>query len=269
MEGLSVVTITYNEEKNIKNFIESHNKLANEIIVIDSGSTDNTVKIAKEMGAIVIYNKWDGYAKQWNFGIKRCTYDWIVIGDADHVITKQLANEINIIITNKKNEYDAYYMPRKNIMFGKWVKHGGFYPDIPYARMFKNGKGLFDEEQTIHEKLKVDSNKIGKLNGDILHYTYFDFNSYIEKLNKYTELEALSKIQNKSTVKSSSNRIIDKNKIKSKIPFRTFLMFVYRYIFKLGILDGKVGFIMAFSSAFYEFAINVKVWQKNATKTDI
>lgn len=258
-KGISAVTITYNEEANIEKFIVSHKKVADEIIVIDSGSYDDTIKLAKNLGAIVINNPWPGYAKQWNFGIKKCNYEWIIIGDADHYLTDDVAKEINYRICNEDN--DAYYIPRKNIFFGKWLKHGGFYPDTPYARMFRNGYGCFDEKQMVHEKLKVQSDRIGRMKSPIVHNTYTNFENYISKMNKYTTLEAEIRNEKESKVINNSNKFIDKSQIKRKLPFRPIIMFLYRYILRLGFLDGKLGFIMAILSGYYEFVSNIKAWE--------
>ena len=267
-EGISVVTITCNEEKNIADFILTHKRIADEIIVVDGGSTDQTIQIAKELGARVIENPWPGYAKQWNVGMRKADYGWIMIGDADHRISEALAEEINAVIRSKEDcEQEAYLVPRKNFMFGKWVKHGGFYPDMPYPRLFKNGSAYFDETQLVHEKVIIQSKRIGKLKNPIEHYTFLDFESYINKLNRYTTLEANINPNQKYTlfhfIKTAIKQksAIDKAAIRRSFPLRPIGIFIYRYIIRLGFLDGSLGLHMAVLSAFYEYVTNLKRWQ--------
>ncbi|MGF7396667.1 glycosyltransferase family 2 protein [Thermoanaerobacterium thermosaccharolyticum] len=266
-EGISVVTITMNEEKNIISFINSHKLVADEIIVVDGGSNDNTVKIAKELGARVKENKWPGYAKQWNVGIKNARYKWILIGDADHIISEKLANEIKFMIYNFSEKYDAFFIPRRNIMFGKWVKYGGFYPDIPYPRLFKNGLGYFDEGNLVHEKLIINSDKVGRVKNDIIHNTFMNVETYIDKMNKYTTLEAKMLLEKNNTynIRNFFNKKLykDKSFIRRSLPLRPIVVFIYRYFLKLGFLDGKIGLYMATLSAIYEYITTMKLWQYN------
>jgi hypothetical protein len=148
-------------------------------------------------------------------------------------------------------------------MFNKWVRHGGFYPDTPYARLFKKKLGLYDENQLVHEKLIVNSNNIGKLKNAILHYTYLDYEKYIEKMNKYTSLEATIALNDNFKVKDIfNNKKINKAVIRRCLPFKPSVVFAYRYFLKLGFLDGRLGYDIAKLSSFYEYITVLKTNKK-------
>lgn len=183
MSKLSVAIITYNEESIIRQTLESV-KWADEIIVVDSGSTDRTVSICKEYTDKVFHQDWLGYAKQKNLAIDMSTGDWILSLDADEPIEPALAEEIRSIIS-KSDAFDGYKIPRKTIFLGKWVRHGGWYPDLN-LRLFRKGKGRF-VERAVHESLHVDG-VIGRTRHAIIHYAYPSIESYLTKLNKYSTL---------------------------------------------------------------------------------
>ncbi len=232
MNKISTIIITLNEEKNIKDCIKSV-LWTDEIIVIDSFSTDKTVSICKKFPKVKVYTKkWMGYARTKNWGIKKAKYEWILSIDADERITPELKKEIKQILKNP--EYDGYLIPRKNFYFGKWIKWGGNYPDYQ-LRLFRKGKGEF-RKVLLHEGVRLFKGAPGKLKNPMLHFTYNSVNDYFERFKKYTELE---------------KEILKQKNVKINI-FTIFYYFIFyplkkfisRYIFKLGFLDGIDGLIV-------------------------
>src|SRR3989344_1081897 len=171
MGKLSVVISAYNEEKNIKDCIDSLRDLADEIIVVDNSSTDKTAEIAKKLGANIFTQENDPSRidLQKNFGFSKATCDWILSLDADERVTPELTSEIKSNIQHPTSNIQGYEIPRKNIIFGKWIEHTGWYPDYQ-LRLFKKGKGKF-EEKHVHEMIKLEGEP-GKLVSPIIHYNY-------------------------------------------------------------------------------------------------
>ena len=168
---ISAVIITYNEEENIERCISSIEGIVKEIIVIDSFSSDKTVELAKSKGAIIFQNKFKGYSDQKNFGISKCSSNFILSLDADECLSKNLQISIKNIL--RDNKADAYEMNRKNNYIGQWINYCGWYPDKK-VRLFDKNKAKWNDNY-VHEKVVLnDGATIGFLNGDILHYSIKD-----------------------------------------------------------------------------------------------
>lgn len=245
--SISVIIITHNEEKNILACLESV-KWADEIVVVDAFSRDNTKKLAEEFGAKMVkifQTKWQGYGKQKNYALSCASMDWILSIDADERVTPELAEEIQEIAQN--SEIDGYQICRKAYFLNKWIRHSGWYPDY-CLRLFRRGKGVFAEKQ-VHEYVEL-SGRMGRLKGAMLHYTDNDLNHYLTKLGRYTTLAAdeLS-VRNK---KASLGDLIT----------RPLFIFLKMYILKKGFLDGMHGFILAVLSSFYVFVKYAKLWER-------
>ncbi|MDR0927788.1 MAG: glycosyltransferase family 2 protein [Ignavibacteria bacterium] len=237
MKLLSVAIITLNEEKNLDRTLASIHSLADEIIIVDSGSTDKTQEVAEKYGATFIKQEWLGYGKQRNLAFSHCTGKWILCIDADEVVSETLYNNINQII-NSDLEEKIFEINRKAFCFNKLIKYGDWANS--YAiRLFQRGCGLFDEKE-VHESFITDCNirKLDK-NSYLLHYSYNSVFDYLERFNKYTTLSA------NELAKSGKNA---KN---SKMVFSPIFSFLKSYIFKLGFLDGVVGFVISVLSAIY------------------
>ncbi|MFA5072413.1 MAG: glycosyltransferase family 2 protein [Nitrospirota bacterium] len=244
---LSVALITYNEEANIRRTLESV-KWADEIVVLDSGSTDKTIEICREFTDNVFHQEWHGFATQKNSAIDTCTGDWILSLDADEPIEPELAEEIRTLISSS-NSHDGYWIPRRTFFLGKEMKHGGWYPDYN-LRLFKKGKGRF-QERAVHESIYVNGS-IGKTKNAILHYAYPDLTSYIASINKYSSLSVdVMSARAISTFRTSCVNII----------FRPVLTFFHKYIIRGGFLDGKHGLILNSFHAFYVFVKYAKAWE--------
>ncbi|MDH5717484.1 MAG: glycosyltransferase family 2 protein [Spirochaetia bacterium] len=227
---LSVIIITKNEEINIKRCLESV-KWANEIIVIDSHSTDKTVSICKNFTTKVYSKNWPGFGIQKNRALSLCTNDWILSIDADEVIPKPLQEEI-INVISKNNSYDGYYIRRISNYCGKFLKYGDWKKDY-IIRLFKRKKGKFSNSK-VHEEVLING-KTAKLKETFLHYAFSDIEEVLDTLNRYTTMGAIQK-------EGKSSGII-------KAVSRAFWTFFRGYILKTGFLDGKEGFLLAVSNA--------------------
>jgi len=244
---LSVTMITLNEEANIRRTLESV-KWADEIIVLDSGSSDRTVSICREFTEKVYHQDWLGFSGQKNAAIDLATGEWILSLDADEPVDKELAAEIREIIASP-GANDGYQVPRKTFFLGKWVRHGGWYPDYN-LRLFRRGKGRF-EERAVHEAIKVQGT-IGRTVNAVEHYAFPDLASYMSSINKYSSLAVTEMSQQGISIfKAGWINIL----------LRPLFTFVFKYIFRLGFLDGKHGLVLNIFHAYYVFAKYAKAWE--------
>ncbi len=250
--SLSVVISAFNEEAKIEDCLKSV-KWAREIIFIDNSSTDKTVEIAKKYTSkiFVVKNNLMLNVNK-NFGFTKATQDWILSLDADEQVTPELEEEIEEKIRNSKfeirNSVDGYYIPRKNIIFGKWIEHAGWYPDWQ-LRLFKRGKGKF-EEQHVHEMIKINT-KAGYLNSNILHYNYQTIIQFIMKTaNIYAPNEADQLIKN--GYKFNWRDAI-------RFPVKEFMS---RFFAREGYRDGFHGLMLSLLMSFYHLVIVANIWEK-------
>src|SRR3989338_8355704 len=256
MGKLSVVISAYNEEKNIKDCIDSLRDLADEIIVVDNSSTDKTAEIAKKLGANIFTQENDPSRidLQKNFGFSKATCDWILSLDADERITPELTSEIKSNIQHPPSNIQGYEIPRKNIIFGKWIEHTGWYPDYQ-LRLFKKGKGKYVSKK-VHEPIVVEG-KIERLLSPIHHENYQSINQFLNRMVAYTDSEAEALLAG-----GYEFNYIDA----IRMPFQEFLR---RFFTHEGYKDGLHGLILSLLMGFYHFFIFLKVWEKNKfTKQD-
>jgi glycosyltransferase involved in cell wall biosynthesis len=247
---LSVTIITLNEEANIRRTLESV-QWADEIIVLDSGSTDRTVAICREFTERVYHQDWLGFSGQKNAAIDRATGPWILSLDADEPVESALAEEIRTIISSA-NACDGYLIPRKTFFLGKWIRHGGWYPDHN-LRLFRRGKGRF-EERAVHEAIAVQGT-IGRTANAIEHYAFPDLASYMSSINTYSSL-AVTEMSQRGITPFKAGWI--------NILLRPLFTFIFKYIFRLGFLDGKHGLVLNIFHAYYVFAKYAKAWEHNS-----
>lgn len=246
---LSVAMIAMNEEANLPRTLESV-RWADEIIVVDSGSKDRTLDIAQSFGAKTSYHAFGGHGEQKNVALDLCTSDWILLLDADEVLTSELQTEIRTLLVTKP-KFDAYWIPRLNLYFGRWIRHGGFYPDHK-LRLFRRGAARLSEGVGPHSTPQFTGRR-GTLKGDMLHYAYPTLEIYLEHMQRYSSEIACLLYRSGRTSKSPfaflSNCILN--------PVATFL---YNYIFRLGFLDGREGLILHFNHSLYIHWKFVKAW---------
>lgn len=233
---LSATIITYNEERNISRAIESL-RCADEIIVVDSGSSDRTVEIAGKLGARVVDSAWPGYAKQKNYAAECASHDWILSLDADESLSEALEAEIWRL---KKTgpAFDAYTMPRLAQYLGKWIRHSGWYPDRK-VRLYDRRKATWVGDY-VHESVKVKGT-VGHLDSNLLHFTCSSLTEHIKTMDRYTTLAAEQLI--------ASGRKVTWGRLICEPPWT----FLRTYVIKLGFLDGVEGLAIANMAALYNF----------------
>jgi glycosyltransferase involved in cell wall biosynthesis len=266
---LSIVLITHNEESNLGRTLESVKPLVREgqgeIIVVDSGSTDRTVDVAKSFGAKVFVEPWKGYPAQKNSAIEKATGDWILSLDADEELSGQLQQALaNMLESLERTDAQAelenwvggkgdqelcgIWIARKNEFLGQAIEHGGFWPD-PKLRLFRRGRGRF-EGRAVHETVIVDGATARLKQGAILHHCYPTLSDYIEHMNRYSSLGAEMAVAEGRTRFSVIN-----------IALRPLLTFVYNYFFRRGFLDGRKGLLLHLYHAVYVSWKYAKVWE--------
>ena len=289
---LSVVIITHNEEDNIGRTLASVRPLIadgkGEIIVVDSGSTDRTVEIAKSFGAKVFIEEWKGYAAQKNSAIDKAAGEWILTLDADEEVEQPLAMEIAVRFPStrpnqaellervKQSRYlitrqsirefknpakekgltesgifavvTGFWISRKNEFLGRWIKHGGFWPD-PKLRLFKRGLARF-EPRIVHEDAKLIDGISGRLKHSLRHHSYPTLTDYIDHMNRYSSLGAEMAVASGRRGFSLFNIVL-----------RPIATFIYNYFFRLGFLDGREGLLLHLYHAVYVSWKYAKAWE--------
>jgi glycosyltransferase involved in cell wall biosynthesis len=272
---LSVVIITNNEEANLARTLESVMPLVSEgkgeIVVVDSGSIDRTVEIAKSFGAKVFVEEWKGYAAQKNSAIDKATGDYVLSLDADEVVSPELGEEIQTTVRNapvgdKFTEkltdgtsasipVNGFLMPRKNYFLGRWIRHGGFWPDRK-LRLFRRNSGRF-KDAAVHETLEVEEYQnggirlvSGQLHGSLIHHSYPTLSDYIEHMNRYSSLGAEMVVAEGRRGFSIINIVL-----------RPMATFIYNYFFRLGFLDGREGLLLHLYHAVYVSWKYAKAWE--------
>lgn len=229
--NLSVAIITFNEGKNIERCINSVKSIADDIVVIDSYSTDNTAELAKELGARVILQKFLGHIEQKNFAISKAQFPFILSLDADEAIDEKLKQEI-ITLKNTSKIADGYIINRHNNYCGQWINHGAWKNDLK-LRLWDSNKGKWGGMNP-HDKFEMDANsQITLLAGKILHWSYTSVAQHEGKVDYFSTIAA-----NAYHVKGKKSSIF-------KILFSPLIRFIRDYILNLGFLDGKYGFIIA------------------------
>lgn len=248
MEKLSVTIITLNEEKKIRDALESV-KWADEIVVIDSGSSDRTVDICREYTDRVFYNQWPGFTAQKNFATAKASHKWILSIDADERVTPELADEIKTVLRDPKA--DGYAIPRRVFYLGRWINHSGWYPDYK-TRLFLKDRGRW-VGQNVHETVDVEG-EIDYLRGDINHFTFDNIEHHITTMNNYTSLAAKEFGQ-----KGINNYLF-------ALLFRPPFAFFKSYLLNQGFRDGLPGFIIATTAASHVFLKYAKLWELKSAK---
>jgi glycosyltransferase involved in cell wall biosynthesis len=245
---LSVCIITLNEEANIGRTLKSVAGIASEIIVVDSGSTDATLALAREHGAKVFVEPWKGFAAQKNSALARATGDWILSLDADEEVSAELAASIGALLdTATPPEFPGYTMNRRNMYLKRWLKHSGYYPD-PKLRLIRRGAAEF-ELRAVHEDMKMVG-PLGHLNGDLIHWAYPTLESFIEHANRYSSLGARMEVEKRPAGFSFINIVL-----------RPMVRFFYSYFFRLGFLDGREGLLVLMTHASYVSWKYAKAWE--------
>lgn len=247
--ALSVVLITLNEAENLPRALSSV-RWAQEIIVVDSGSTDATLEIARQAGARVFEEQWKGFGAQKNFAISRATGDWVLSLDADEEVSAGLAAEIQALLAGDP-PLSAYRIPRLNHFLGRRLRHGGYWPD-PKLRLFRRGAARF-EDRPVHETMQ-STGPAGTLKNPLLHHCYPTFEDYIEHMDYYSSAGAQMLVASGRAPRSwpalAWSATVN--------PAATFL---YNYFFRLGFLDGREGLLQHINHSVYIHWKYAKAWR--------
>lgn len=282
----SFIILTFNEEQHLPRLLASIKALNAPIYICDSGSTDNTLKIAEEYGAIVKYNKFETHPKQWDFALKNFTVTtpWTIGLDADHIVLPELFDLLqNFSNQNVSREVNSIYFNRKNYFKGRWLKHGGYFPKY-LMKMFRTGVGFSDLNENMDHRFVAPGEtliwKTGYLKEENLKENRISF--WIEKHNRYSDLVAHEELERKNQLRSQTlqpnlfgnpdQRVAYLKRMWWNMPLfvRPFLYFFYRYFIQLGILDGKEGLIFHFLQAlWFRFVVDVKIYEieKNSSES--
>ena len=262
---VSVLILTYNEEKNIANCLASLG-WCDDIAVLDSYSTDQTELIARTKGARFVQRVFDDYASQRNFGINRIEYKhaWLLMVDADEAVTPELAREIGMTVQNCSEDMCLYRFRRKDYFLGRWIRHSSGYPTW-FGRLMRVGR--VKVERAINEEYYSDG-QIGFLQQHLLHYPFNKgFHAWFEKHNRYSSMEAEAKVQGRADqfrwidfrdADPAIRRKATKTFVYS-LPGRPLLIFLALYFVKGGFLEGRSGLTFCLLRSFYEYMINCKI----------
>lgn len=251
MPTLSVVIITFNEEVNILRCLQSVEGIADEILVVDSGSTDHTVEICKSRNAKVIHQDFLGYIEQKNFATSQAASEWVLSLDADEALTPELKMSIQQTLANPTS--DGYMMNRLTNFCGHWVKHSGWYPDRK-LRLYKKDKGKWGGVNP-HDQYDLFAGKPGFLQGDLLHYSYNSVSDHIKQIDRFSAIGAKAMYD-----KGMSSSI-------AKIIYKPIARFLKNYIVWSGFRDGLTGFIIAKNSAHAVFLKYLRLYYLQKGKT--
>jgi glycosyltransferase involved in cell wall biosynthesis len=245
MGTLTVIVITLNEERNIAECLDTV-RWADQIIVVDSGSTDRTVELAGRVTSHILPVSWRGYGAARNAGLDRSECDWILWLDADERVPPELAAEIRGILAADPAGVAGYQLARRAYFCGKWIRHCGWYPSR-VTRLFRRGRGRFSETN-VHEQLVLNGG-VRVLQNDLLHFTDPDLEHYFAKFNTYTSLAAQD-----MRAAGRKFRLAD-------VILRPAFQFFKMYVVRLGFLDGLHGFILCVASSAYVFTKYAKLWE--------
>ncbi len=245
---LSAVIIAYNEEEKIGLCLDSLATVADELIVVDSHSTDRTVEICQTKGASVVSQEFLGYIEQKNFALAKAQFEYVLSLDADEVLSEKLIDSIKEIKSN--STHDAYEFNRLTNFCGKWIKHGGWYPDTK-LRLWKKDLGEWAGTNP-HDKVVLNSNlNVKKIDGDLLHYSIDSIEQHIEQIQKFTTIAAQA--MHEKGRKSSLFNVF----------FNSTFKFIRDYFIRMGFLDGFYGYVIAKNSAFAKYLKYLKLYQLN------
>lgn len=277
----AVVVLTKNEERNLDACLDSLAGWASEIFVVDSHSTDRTVEVARSYDAQVVAHSFESHARQWNWALQNLPIrsTWVLGLDADQRVTPELAAAIRQWIESSASAtVDGCYIRRKQVFRGKWIRHGGYYPKY-LLKLFRLGAGRVDDGDRVDHHFSVDG-PVAKLKSDIIedNQNEADLTAWIEKHSRYALLQAIEEHERSgrrpalsSVFGNPDERTLWLKGIWSTLPLyvRPALLFIYRYFFRLGFLDGKQGFIFHFLQSFwYRLLVDIKLDELRALAAD-
>ena len=242
---ISAVIITFNEENNIDRCLASLKNVADEIVVVDSYSTDNTEQICRRMNVKFLQHRFDGHIEQKNYALDCAVYDHVLSLDADEVLSGELIRSIQAAKHNW--QFDGYRFNRLSYYCGKWIRHSGWYPDTK-LRLWDKSKGRWGGVNP-HDRVMMDAqSRISHIAGDLHHYSYHTIKDHIDQINSFSEIAARAAYAEGR----NANLLLD-------IVCNPLLTFFKKYFLKLGILDGYQGFMIAIHTAYGKFLKYIKL----------
>jgi glycosyltransferase involved in cell wall biosynthesis len=242
---ISVVVVTLNEEERLRLCLESV-AWADEVIVVDAESADKTVQVAREFTDRVFVQAWPGFAAQNNFGLEQATGEWVLSLDADEEVSRELRDEIRAALATDA-PCAGYRIPRRNIMWGRFMRHGGLYPDWQ-LRLFRRGRGRF-VERAVHESVEV-TGEVGRLGASLVHRSYRDISDFLARADRYSTLAAEDWVRSGRRPRAGD------------LVLRPAGRFLSMYVVHGGFRDGWRGFLLAVLYAYYVFIRSAKVWER-------
>jgi (heptosyl)LPS beta-1,4-glucosyltransferase len=249
LNRLSVTIIAWNEEERLRACLESV-AWADEIVVVDAESTDKTVSLAREFTDKVWVRPWPGFCLQKNFALEQATGRWVLSLDADERVTPDLAERIRAIVSDD-GPADGYFIPRRNLFWGAWVRHGGLYPDYQ-LRLFRRGAGGF-VERAVHESVDV-TGRVDTVAEPLLHQSYRDLEDFVRRSNRYSTLAASDWLRRGRRVRMPD------------LIMKPLGRFLSMYIIRGGFLDGWRGLVLAILYAEYVFLRMAKAWEASRAR---
>lgn len=265
---VSVLICTKNEERNLGKCLESV-AWAGDIVVFDSFSDDQTLNIARQMGARVVQRRFDNFSTHKNWALEHVDFahDWVLILDADERVSEALAREIAAAVA-RPGESCGYYLPRQTVFCGKLIRHGGCYPDYN-LRLLQRGRGRY-EARIVHEHVLLDG-PAGYLENPLIHDDYKGMERYFDRHNVYSSMEAVEAWRTLTASKTAAilpprlwakgpeRRRFLKNLAYRYLPGRALFKFIWMYVIRLGFLDGRLGFRYCLLHTFYDYQISLKL----------
>ncbi len=249
--GVSACVVTYNEENNIRRCLGSLSWV-DEIVVVDSFSTDRTTKIAREFTDRIFYREWKGQIDQKSFALDCTRGEWVLLLDADECMSPALVEEAKRELTGGRERWDGFYFPRCVYYLGRWIRHGEWYPDYK-LRLFRKGRGRIEGVEP-HDKVILNG-RAKYLKNDLWHFTYEDIAHQISTMNDFSGISAVAM------------RGQGRHFHLYQVLLRPIATFLRGYILKGGFIDGTAGLIIAFVSSFGVFLKYAKLWELSAKKS--
>ena len=276
--AFSFIVLTFNEEQHLPRLLNSIAQLNAPLFILDSGSTDQTLKIANDFGATIKYNAFENHPKQWDFALKNFDIQspWIIGLDADQIVTQELFEQLAHFNNEQYKDVNGIYFNRKNFFKGKWIRFGGYYPKY-LLKMFRTGVGFSDTNENMDHRFVVPGKTITWKKGHILEENLKEneISFWISKHNRYSDLVAEEEVERMQALRSQTiqpklfgdpyQRMAFLKKIWWQLPrfLRPFIYFGYRMTFQLGILDGKTGILFHFLQGFwFRIIVDVKIEEK-------
>ena len=264
---VSVLVPTLDEELNLPECLDTLT-WADEVFVLDSYSHDTTVEVARARGATVVQHGWEGYSRQKNWALSTLPFrnDWVLIVDADERVTPELRCELQQVLANPT--CDGYYLNRKFIFLGTWIRHAGWYPSWN-LRLFRHQLGRYDDRE-VHEHVVLNG-RAGYLRSDLLHRDRRGLEAYISRHNRYSTLEATARLKAERDAPDRAKLPVSvlaspvqrkrflRERVWPHVPGKPLVLFVYMYFLRRGFLDGRAGLALCVFHAFQEFIVGLKL----------